>query len=94
MMFRQSLRGLEVNSPVEFMGINLGRVISVDLDYDAASKSFSSIVGAVIYPDRLGQANEKILETLGTPDDSRTAQLIADFVKQGLRAHSLAVRVC
>ncbi|MEQ4501105.1 MlaD family protein, partial [Pseudomonas sp.] len=86
MMFRQSLRGLEVNSPVEFMGINLGRVVSVDLDYDAASKSFSSIVGAVIYPDRLGQANEKILETLGTPDDSRTAQLIADFVKQGLRA--------
>ncbi|RMM61739.1 PqiB protein [Pseudomonas savastanoi pv. glycinea] len=86
MMFRQSLRGLEVNSPVEFMGINLGRVISVDLDYDAANKSFSSIVGAVIYPERLGQANEKIVETLGTPDDSRTAQLIADFVKQGLRA--------
>ncbi|RMR01902.1 PqiB protein [Pseudomonas syringae pv. helianthi] len=86
MMFSQSLRGLEVNSPVEFMGINLRRVVSVDLDYDAARQSFSSIVGAVIYPDRLGMANEKIVRTLGTADDSRTAQLIADFVKRGLRA--------
>ncbi|RVU50944.1 MCE family protein [Pseudomonas syringae pv. syringae] len=86
MIFSQSLRGLEVNSPVEFMGITLGRVVSVDLDYDAASKSFTSIVGAQIYPDRLGMANEKIVKTLGVTDDARTAQLIADFVKRGLRA--------
>ncbi|KPW34926.1 Paraquat-inducible protein B [Pseudomonas amygdali pv. mellea] len=86
MIFSQSLRGLEVNSPVEFMGITLGRVVSVDLDYDAASQSFTSIVGAVIYPDRLGMANEKIAKTLGVTDDARTAQLIADFVKRGLRA--------
>ncbi|PBQ04797.1 mammalian cell entry protein [Pseudomonas congelans] len=86
MIFSQSLRGLEVNSPVEFMGITLGRVVSVDLDYDAASKSFTSIVGALIYPDRLGMANEKIVKTLGVTDDARTAQLIADFVKRGLRA--------
>ncbi|KPY62150.1 PqiB family protein [Pseudomonas syringae pv. solidagae] len=86
MIFSQSLRGLEVNSPVEFMGITLGRVVSVDLDYDAASQSFTSIVGAVIYPDRLGMANEKIVKTLGVTDDARTAQLIADFVKRGLRA--------
>ncbi|PHN62333.1 PqiB family protein [Pseudomonas viridiflava] len=88
MTFKQSLRGLEVNSPVEFMGVNIGRVVSVDLDYDARTKSFSSIVGAVMYPNRLGLANEKIVQALGDADDFRTAQLIGEFVKEGLRAQA------
>lgn len=88
MIFKQPLRGLEVNSPVEFMGVNIGHVVSVDVDYDAGTKSFSSVVGAVIYPNRLGMANEKIVKELGTADEARTARLIAAFVKQGLRAQA------
>jgi paraquat-inducible protein B len=88
MNFNQSLRGLTVNAPVEFMGVNIGRVVSVNLDYDAKTKSFPSVVGAVIYPDRLGKAHEKLLKQMGTEDDERSAQLMSAFVKQGLRAQA------
>jgi len=86
MSFNQPLRGLEVNAPVEFLGVNIGRVVSVDLDYDTKTKTFPSMIGAVIYPKRLGQAYEKILKEQGEKDDAGVAQLMAAFVKQGLRA--------
>lgn len=88
MRFEQSLRGLTVNAPVEFHGVNLGRVVSVDLDYDQDKKNFPTMVGAVIYPARLGKAHEKILSQWGAEDDNRSAQLMAAFVKQGLRAQA------
>jgi paraquat-inducible protein B len=88
MSFNQSLRGLAVNAPVEFLGVNIGRVVSVNLDYDPKTKNFPSVVGAVIYPDRLGKAHEKLLKEMGTEDDARSAQLMAAFVKQGLRAQA------
>lgn len=88
MNFNQSLRGLTVNAPVEFMGVNIGRVVSVNLDYDAKTKSFPSVVGAVIYPDRLGKAHKKLLKQMGTEEDERWAQLLSAFVKQGLRAQA------
>lgn len=88
MIFNQSLRGLTVNAPVEFMGVNIGRVVSVNLDYDAKTKSFPSVVGAVIYPNRLGKAHEKLLQQMGTEDDERSAQLMSAFVKQGLRGQA------
>ena len=88
MSFNQSLRGLAVNAPVEFMGVNIGRVVSVNLDYDPKTKNFPSMVGAVIYPDRLGKAHEKLLKQMGTEDDARSAQLMGAFVKQGLRAQA------
>ena len=34
MRFEQSLRGLAVDAPVEFLGINIGRVVSINMDYD------------------------------------------------------------
>ncbi|WP_263264198.1 MlaD family protein [Pseudomonas sp. RIT-PI-S] len=88
MRFDQALRGLAVNAPVEFHGVNLGRVVSVDLDYDLDKKTFPTMVGAVIYPARLGKAHEKILSQWGAEDDARSAQLMAAFVKQGLRAQA------
>lgn len=88
MRFDQSLRGLAVNAPVEFLGVNIGRVVSVDLDYDSSKKMFPTMIGAVIYPDRLGEAHKKLLKELGTEDDERSAQLMAAFVQQGLRAQA------
>ena len=68
--------------------MNIGRVVSVNLDYDAKTKNFPSVVGAVIYPDRLGKAHEKLLKEMGTEDDERSAKLMSAFVKQGLRAQA------
>lgn len=89
MRFNQSLRGMAVNSPVEFVGVNIGRVVSVDLDYDPVSKTFPGIVGAVIYPDRLGIAQDKIEQLAGSgSEEEKSARVLGMFVKNGLRAQA------
>ena len=87
MRFNQSLRGLVVNAPVDFLGVNIGRVVSVDLDYDAATGTFPGIVGAVIYPQRLGAANDKLQQQAGAGDDEeKTSRVLGQFIERGLRA--------
>ena len=87
MRFNQSLRGLVVNAPVDFLGVNIGRVVSVDLDYDPATGSFPGLVGAVIYPQRLGAANDKLKEQAGGGDaEEQTSRILGRFVERGLRA--------
>ena len=87
MRFNQSLRGLVVNAPVDFLGVNIGRVVSVDLDYDAATRTFPGVVGAVIYPQRLGAANDKLKEQAGGGDEEeQTSRILGGFVERGLRA--------
>ncbi|MFW0754215.1 intermembrane transport protein PqiB [Pseudomonas sp. H11T01] len=88
MRFDQSLRGLAVNAPVEFHGVNLGRVVSIDLDYDEVKKDFPTIIGAVIYPNRLGKAHEKILKDRDANDDTLAVQVMAGLVAKGLRAQA------
>jgi paraquat-inducible protein B len=87
MRFDQSLRGLTVNSPVEFLGVNVGRVVSVDLDYDAKAETFPTVIGAVIYPNRLGKAHDK-LALMGDDDEVKGARLMEQMVKHGLRAQA------
>ena len=89
MRFDQSVRGLAVDAPVEFLGINMGKVVSVRLDYDEKTQAFPVVVGAVVYPPRLGSAYEK-LEAMAkargeNPDLSRT---IGRLVDRGLRAQA------
>ncbi|CAI8806874.1 paraquat-inducible protein B [Pseudomonas sp. IT-P2] len=88
--FDQALRGLKVGAPVEFLGIEIGRVVSVNLDFDAKKRSFPLNVGIVIYPQRLGQAHVKMLKVLDhNPDDEAAAvRLIGTFIDNGLRAQA------
>ena len=88
--FDQSLRGLAVDAPVEFMGVEFGKVTAVQLDYDEQKQTFPLIVDAVIYPDRLGPAYIKMIEALqhSPGDEMAAAQLIQSFVKHGLRAQA------
>ncbi|QJI29065.1 MCE family protein [Pseudomonas sp. ADAK18] len=87
MRFDQSLRGLTVNSAVEFLGVNVGRVVSVDLDYDAKAETFPTVIGAVIYPNRLGKAHDK-LALMGDDDEAKGVHLMEQMVKHGLRAQA------
>ncbi len=76
-----------VNAPVDFLGVNIGRVVSVDLDYDPANGTFPGIVGAVIYPQRLGAANDKLKEQAGGGnEEEQTSRILGRFVERGLRA--------
>lgn len=89
MRFDQSLRGLAVDAPVEFLGINIGRVVSINMDYDAKHERFPVTVGAVVYPQRLGRAYEKLVaqaqESNGSPD---LAPIMGKLVAHGLRAQA------
>jgi len=88
MRFDQTLRGLNVDAPVEFLGVPIGRVVSVKLDYDEKNKSFPAVVGAVIYPSRLGAAHDKLSQALGGDTEEHTARLMQMFVDRGLRAQA------
>jgi len=86
MRFAQSLRGLSVGAPIDFVGVNIGRVFSLDLDYDAEHQSFPMIVTALIYPRRMGKAYE-VLEQSGTAtNEDKMARLVGRLVARGLRA--------
>ena len=89
MRFEQSVRGLAVGSPVEFLGIDIGKVVSVKLDYDLKTQRFPVIVGALVYPQRLGAAYQK-LETLARSrgENPDLAQLMGPLVAHGLRAQA------
>jgi paraquat-inducible protein B len=88
--FDQALRGLKVDAPVEFLGIEFGKVVSVNLDFDAKKRSFPVNVGIVIYPQRLGQAHYKMLEALkhDPNDEAASVRLMGSFIENGLRAQA------
>lgn len=88
MRFDQPLRGLNVDAPVEFLGVPIGRVVSVKLDYDEQNKNFPVVVGAVIFPNRLGAAHDKLSQTLGGNTEEHAARLMQMFVERGLRAQA------
>lgn len=88
--FDQAMRGLKVDAPVEFLGVEIGRVVSVNLDFDDKRQNFPVDVGIVIYPKRLGRAHIKMLEVLkhDPNDEAAGARIIGTFVEHGLRAQA------
>ncbi|MDH1336667.1 MlaD family protein [Comamonas thiooxydans] len=85
--FDQSLRGLSIGAPVQFIGIDLGNVRFIKPDYDAAKGHFSTVVGIEVYPERLGDVLSKLPQTEGN-DEEQMAQFMARLVEQGLRAQA------
>jgi paraquat-inducible protein B len=86
MRFAESLRGLSVGAPVDFVGVNIGEVFSLDLDYDAEHQSFPVIVTALIYPRRMGKAYEVLEENGTATSEDKMAKLVSQLVARGLRA--------
>lgn len=88
--FDQFMRGLSPGAPVEFKGVEFGKITSVTLDYDAKKQLFPVVVDAVIYPQRLGPVHQKMLQAFNhTPEDDASARrLIGTFVEHGLRAQA------
>jgi paraquat-inducible protein B len=89
MRFEKSMRGLDVNAPVEFLGVKIGNVVSVHLDYDDKSQTFPLIVGAVIYPQRLGSAYDKLQALVkARGENADMTQMMGRLVDHGLRAQA------
>ncbi|MEO6075572.1 MAG: MlaD family protein, partial [Dokdonella sp.] len=89
MRFEQSMRGLAADAPVEFLGVAIGRVLSVKLDYDEKTQRFPVVVSAVVYPRRLGVAYDKLVAMAQRDDgDSSAGHLLGKLVDNGLRAQA------
>lgn len=88
--FDDEMRGLTVDAPVEFLGVEIGKVVAVNLDYDEKRERFPVNVGIVIYPQRLGMAHTKLLKALDHDpnDEEGGARIIGMFVEHGLRAQA------
>jgi paraquat-inducible protein B len=86
MRFAQSLRGLDVGAPVEFVGVNIGSVVAVDLGYEPRDKSFPVIVTAKLYPRRMGQAYQALAAQGKTESEETLAAFVGTLVNRGLRA--------
>jgi paraquat-inducible protein B len=86
MRFAQALQGLEVGAPVEFVGVNIGSVVAVDLGYERQDNSFPVIVTAKLYPRRMGQAYEVLAAQGKTGSDETIAAFVGTLVNRGLRA--------
>jgi paraquat-inducible protein B len=86
MRFAQALRGLDVGAPIEFVGVNIGSVVAVDLGYEPQDKSFPVIVTAKVYPRRMGTAYEVLVAQGKTESDATLAAFVGTLVNRGLRA--------
>lgn len=85
MHFLQSVRGLKTGAPVDFRGLELGKVTAITLDYDAQNKQFFARVEAKLYPLRFGGLYQQVM---GNSQDDRKAavQLMGTMIGQGMRA--------
>lgn len=89
MRFYASLRGLEVDAPVEFLGIDIGHVVSINIDYDEKTQQFPIIVGAVVYGQRLGRAQTKLAARAAKHgSDADMSHTFALLIEHGLRAEA------
>jgi paraquat-inducible protein B len=52
-VFRESVRGLQVGAPVDFYGITLGEVVAIKTQFDPVNADFSIPVEIRIFPERL-----------------------------------------
>ncbi|MGH8510032.1 MAG: intermembrane transport protein PqiB, partial [Gammaproteobacteria bacterium] len=81
--FGESLRGLSPGAPVDFSGVVIGEVKSIDAEFDPAKREFRFPVEIEIYADRLRARNRKP-RTRNKPDESKA--LVNGLVARGLRA--------
>lgn len=90
--FRQSVRGLKVGAPIDFRGLELGKVVDIDLEYNVKDKYFYALVKGELYPLRFGAAYENMRE--GSPDSENTdSDMLSVMVENGLRAQMRAANI-
>lgn len=76
MYFDQSLRGLAKGAPIDFRGIELGYVKSINVEFDSTYHQLRMPVIAEVYPSRLSHGREF------DPDK----EVLREFIQRGLRA--------
>ena len=83
MVFDSSVRGLVEGAAIDLLGIEIGRVRSVALEYDGQRKRFPVEVTADVHPLRLGAVRSALLRDARGGTD---ADVIRRLIGNGLRA--------
>lgn len=92
MIFHQSVRGLKLGAPIEFRGLNLGKVVDIDLEFEPKTIQFYVLVKALLYPMRFGDAYEQMKEF--EKNAAYPGQfLLGPLVKRGMRAQIQAANL-
>ena len=88
MVFDSSVRGLAENAAIDLLGIEIGRVKSIGLQYDKQRKRFPIDVRAEIYPLRLGAVRTALLrDSAGSGGQPASdAVVLQRLAASGLRA--------
>ena len=86
MRFERPLRGLTVGAPIEFVGVEIGSVIAIDVGYEAGTQRFPVFVTGKLYPRRMGLAYTTMLLNGDTGTDDDLAKLVGKLIAHGLRA--------
>lgn len=81
--FGESLRGLSPGAPVDWSGVVIGEVKSIDAEFDPEKKEFRFPVEIEFYADRL-RARYRKPRARTTPDESKA--LLDGLVARGFRA--------
>lgn len=88
MVFDQAVRGLSQGAAVDLLGIEIGRVTAIALQYDGPHKRFPVEVLADIYPLRLGPLRTALLKAAGPTAAGRPEETVVlqQLVANGVRA--------
>ncbi len=81
--FSHSVRGLSVGAPVDLLGVQIGEVVNIKLDYNRAQGAMRPVVEIDIYPERL---SARLRERGPAYEPGRRAETLQRFVDRGLRA--------
>jgi paraquat-inducible protein B len=85
MRFKHNLRGLTVGAPVEMVGVDIGRVSAIDLEYSPKDQGFAVVVSATLFPKLLGHAYDTLAAEGTAGSEERMAALVGLLVNRGLR---------
>jgi paraquat-inducible protein B len=82
--FRESVRGLTIGAPVDFRGVVIGEVMSIDVKFDPATKEITVPVRIRMYTERLrGTQGSTIYRTERQVDEK---PFLDQLVQRGFRA--------
>lgn len=85
MTFDGTVRGLAAGAPVDFLGVEVGKVRSFTLQYDAARRRYPVLVVADVYPTRFGAVRDA-LAPAGATDREAGEAVLGKLVENGLKA--------
>ncbi|HEX7387110.1 MAG TPA: MlaD family protein [Castellaniella sp.] len=81
--FDQSVRGLKVGAAVDFHGLEIGKVVDIDVEYDSRRKRFYVRVRALVYPMRFSDAYRSLVKA---EHGKEGRALLEPLIQHGLRA--------